>query len=385
MKSRATGLLLSLAGAAAVALAAPSAQAAPCSSGVESGLELATIFSSIIPNGGTFAAAGFSLIGMLACDGAEPLTGKEVLEIVRLENQTVALDQAENSVDTANKALIRLGEDLQGAAYADQPLNSLDVKEADVLRVRIEGIYFFIREAENDVLAALTKPINSRMSYTLTPVLMLAHQKIALAQLFASLGPNANLALDIAEEVLEDIAAYRAESDRLRGISIASYHFNRYNGELSEFRLERSGAAFGPKRKFVCDDPRCLDLDLPEAAQAFHASMQAIGEIAGPLFRQLDAQDAQLALLEARARSILADPFASVDTVAAAPETPVMLENAHPNAEDRCLFNRVGYLDLDGELQSGATRMRGCAPASSHEQWILRANGHVRAAQPSCA
>ena len=374
--------MLSLVGAAAVALSASSAEAAECSDGSRTALELATIFSGVIPEVGTAASAGFALSGMLLCDDGQSLDEGEIVDLIREQASDDAADVAALHLPLVTAKMLDIADVLEAAGDTD--LAALDIGTRNWIRTQISIIGGDLDTITTALVVPLSNPVNSRMSYDLSPALTFAHYRLALASLGAQIDGATNTDAAVVESVLEHIEAYRAESDRLRGISIGDVDPNPgiksiadvvIPATVSHASFRRSGAGFGGTVAIKLDETHTFE----DIVFAFDYPREfALHQHTAPLFRELDAQDAQLALLQSRAHAMVEDPFADFASVAAIPETPVMLKNIHPNSKNRCLFNRVGYLDLDGELQSGATRMRGCVPADSQQQWLLRDNGQIR-------
>lgn len=374
--------MLSLAGAAAVALSASPAKAAECSDGSRTALELATIFSGLVPEVGAAASAGFALSGMFLCDDGEPLDEAEIVDLIREQASDDAADVAELHLPLVTAKMLDIADVLEAAGDTD--LADLDIGTRNWIRTQISIIGGDLDTITAALVVPLSNPVNSRMSYDLGPALTFAHYRLALASLGAQIDGGTNADAAVVDSVLEHIEAYRAESDRLRGISIGNLDPNPGNKSIADVQIpaivsnasfRRSGAGFSGTVAITLDETHTL----ADIIFAFdHPGEFALHQYTAPLFRELDAQDAELALLQSRAHVLADDLFADFASIAAVPETPVMLKNIHPSSKNRCLFNRVGYLGLDGDLQSGATRMRGCVPADSQQQWLLRDNGQIR-------
>ncbi len=374
--------MLSLVGATAVALSASPAEAAECSDGSRTALQLATIFSGLIPEVGAAASAGFAVSGMLLCDDGESLDEAAIVDLIREQISDDAANVAELHLPLITAKMLDIADVLEAAGDTD--LADLDVGTRNWLRTQISIVAGDLDAITTALVVPLSNPVNSRMSYDLGPALTFAHYRLALASLGAQIDGGNNADAAEVESVLDHIEAYRVESDRLRGISLGDFSPNpgivsiaalELPATVSNASFRRSGAGFSGTVAITIDETHTIE----DMIFAFDNPAEfALTQFTAQLFHELDAQDAELALLQARARALLDDPLADFASIAAVAETPVMLKNIHPNANNRCLFNRVGYLDLDGELESGATRMRGCVPADSQQQWLLRDNGQIR-------
>ncbi len=385
--ARAKGLVLSLVGAAAVALSASPAEAAECSDGVRTALQLATVFSGAITLEGAVggvpsaASAGFALAGMLACDDGEPLDEQAIVDRIREEISDQAADVAGERLPFATARMRDLAADLQDLGDID--LASIDSTTRDNLRQDIADIEGHLDIIVSALVVPLRTPVNSRTSYDLSDALTFAHYQLALARLGAQLDGGTDADETVVDNVLSNIEDYQVESDRLRGISVGATNASLniilipQLQTLGTATFRRSGENSAKEVAITVDETTVLE-DLALALLDFEQF--ALIQHAASLFGQLDAQNAQLSLLRSRALALDVDPFSDFASVVSVPETSVMLKNIHPQANNRCLFNRVGYRDLEGELKNGATRTRECVPADSQQQWILEDNGQIRSA-----
>lgn len=369
--------LLSLAGVACVALSGQTAEAADCAEGVDTSLGLAATISGLVPDGG-FVSAGFSIFQSMLCEATPQLTAEDVIDLIRDELDDQAIAEAEGHLELAGQNLHLLGLRLGGGdpQFDGVRLESMDLAQAILLIVDLAAIRSDIRAAEIGFHTPLTAR-NNRTRYDLSIAIILAHYNLTLAKLATAVSDGIiarTFAENVANDILADVADYKEESNRLRGISIDI--MERDNDSIG-VRFMRSGRAMTPKRTFECIGCYAQG-EHPQQPALQNRLLAILKAETETLFAELDVQDDRLAVLESRAQALLDDPFSFAPLVTATGDTPVLLKNAHPNAKNRCLFNRAGHLDRDSNLKPGATRMRGCNPALSHQGWILEESGHVR-------
>jgi|GEM_PF-2747743 len=346
--ARATGLALGLAATAAVTLSATPARAAECSETAETIVNVSATAVSFIPKVGDIASAGIGLGAALFCDENEPLNVQDVLNIVRDELDAFTLATVEGNLEAASFAMETTAVQLENG---EAPFVGSDADIAGAIFDRALSIKGDINLAEEPFSVQMRQVNNQRMSYDLSAALVLANYKLALVQLVtaSSTSDSALLFADqVANEILADVPGYRLEADRLREMTAVKAG----NGYI----LKRGGAQVfgqGGTRSGV-ENHRII-----------------------PFLEELDAQDAQLALVEARALALLDDPFVDLSTVPVpAPRAPIMLKSL--SDANRCVQNVEGRFRHDGVLREGFTRQRDCVPTLSSQLWLLEDSGRIR-------
>jgi len=361
---------LSLAAAAAVALPSQSAQAADCSDDAETILNLAETGSGFIPVVGDIASAGLSIFGALVCDEQQPLDTDAVVALVLTELDENAARIFPRDLRRAQRFMGDLASDLQDAG-AGVRFDNADAAFVDEILDTAKGIEEEIFDMERPFFGAMTSRNNARVLYDLGPALLLANYKLTLAQVAAGLSQDREVRefVDlIASTIVADFAAYQEESDRVRGVEIVMVR----KSTLSRAELHRSGKKMGIS--FQEDYPIWLT---EKHRKRFDedARSDLEREFVRPLQKSLNAQERRVAVVMARARALLEDPFVSLSSVEVPHKPVVFLEN---QATDRCLFHLGGHLRTDDTLRNGLTRTRVCDRLVSMQEWRLEDSGHIR-------
>lgn len=367
---------LSLTAAACVALGAQSAEAAECSENASKILDLAATATGLIPQVGPVVSAGIAVSSTLVCEEGSPLDAGAVVGLIRDEFDENAHRAMELAIPIVQGSMLTLTEELT-YDYEGIDIETLDPDAADDLVSGIIALSNTIALGPEPVFfAAMTSRNNARITYDLGPAILLANFKLMLAQLATSLEQSSRTSSHVttrASEILTQIEAYRREANRLRGMHIEMERKPTSRTAV----LKRSGTGVGISRKETFS--LGLSSELKQSIED-QLTRDIEDNFILPLLDQLDDQDEHLALLEARALALLEDPFRSLGDVSVTAPTGVWLKNASVDANNRCLFNRKGFVTLDDTLQNGATRMRECDRLSSHQEWHLQDNGLIRSA-----
>lgn len=331
------------------------------------GLSLAA--TAAIPEVGGAAAASLTLFTTLLCDDLESLDNEDVLGLIRTELDQTAEDRA---LDTAQEAQQEIAVIAEVLGQFDGDLANLDDPTAIRVENSINGVIDRITDGIDDFKAALTRENNARSDYNISMAILLTNYNLALLQLHARI-PGTNLTGVRADlgNIIEDVEAFRTESNRLRDIRrVVDLNFGEYTGALV-----RDGFSFGQRVRMTSVD---FSSEQVTREDRFERVREVLSRRMRGFYEKLDVQDTRLALIEARARALLDDLFAPA-APSVAQTIPVLLVNASDRAEgNRCLANRKGRLRR-GQLQAGATRMRNCDPLLSHHQWFLRDDGRIQA------
>ncbi len=362
-----------VAGAACVAsisLTAQSANAAICDSGEF--LNILSTAVSAMPGAGAAAGAGIALGNTLFCGVQTPLTVDFLIELVRTELDANALLETQDHLNDIKYGIDLLSERLQKDDIKDINLEDLPDAKKSEIRGDIVNIIDDIEYTEAVFIAAFSRPNNAREKYDLTAPLALANFKLSLLKLLTNLESTYKTrAEQIATEILFDFSRYEKELDRLRDFTYElSYSSGRIwgvirrNGKnIEDFSIPRS-------------DPSPTE---PTEAELEEAKEKAFNKIT-QLLRPFDLQDGiQVALIKANAEALLNDPLADLSSVTPKLDIPVLLQNRHPNAKNRCLLTRAGGVELNkGDLIDGSTRMRDCEPFVNRTRFFLEDNGQIR-------